>query len=294
MYSLNYSSIPSRALRKMVNFPRNAYFRNRNSIPYISGDAFADSADFQAFSPKFRKRENQYSIISDAQVIFCPSHMIEQFIEDFGSTVTARILILGNSDREFYDLNFKFPRSVKHVFAQNIHFPNSSFVTAIPIGIENVRLNMNGHTKLLTRSVQDSDSKILIGPFGMTHAERIELQVLRNSGNRQFSYIETRLSPSDYSKLAQSHSFIAAPRGNGVDTHRLWETLYRGSIPIVRDSAWLKNFDFIQRFSIKVNSWELEEILTSVENRKVKFFNPSEIPELWWPYWQDLIKSKFE
>lgn len=294
MYRLNYSSIPARALRRVVNFPRIAYFRNRNSIPYISGDAFADSADFQAFYPKFRKRGNQYSTISDAQVIFCPSHMIEQFIEDFGATVTAQILILGNSDREFYNLNFKFPRSIKHVFAQNIHFPNSSFVTAIPIGIENVRLNVNGHTKLLKRSVQDPDSKILIGPFGMTHDERIELQILRNSGNQRISYIETRLSPSDYSKLAQSHSYIAAPRGNGVDTHRLWETLYRGSIPIVRDSAWLKNFDFIQRFSIKVNSWELDEMLTSVESRKVKFFNPSEIPELWWPYWQDLIKSKFE
>lgn len=294
MYNLNYSSIPARALRKVVNLPRNAYFRNRNSIPYISGDAFADSADFQAFPPKFRIRKNQYSFISDAQVIFCPSHFIEQFIEDFGATVTARILILGNSDRDLYDLNFKFPKSIKHVFAQNMHFPNSSFATAIPIGIENLRYNMNGHTKLLTPSVQDLDSKILIGPFGMTHAERIELQVLRNTGNQRVSYIETRLSPSDYSKIAQSHSFIAAPRGNGVDTHRLWETLYRGSIPLVRDSAWLKNFDFIQKFLIKVNSWELEEILTSVENHKVKFFIPSEIPELWLPYWLDLIKSKFE
>jgi hypothetical protein len=28
--------------------------------------------------------------------------------------------------------------------------------------------------------------------------------------------------------------FVFCPRGNGIDTHRLWETLYMGSIPIVK------------------------------------------------------------
>lgn len=36
----------------------------------------------------------------------------------------------------------------------------------------------------------------------------------------------------------RNHQFVLCPRGGGVDTHRLWETLYMGSIPIVeRDSA---------------------------------------------------------
>lgn len=37
---------------------------------------------------------------------------------------------------------------------------------------------------------------------------------------------------------ARNHSFVLCPRGNGIDTHRLWEALYMGSIPIViRDIA---------------------------------------------------------
>lgn len=32
----------------------------------------------------------------------------------------------------------------------------------------------------------------------------------------------------------RNHSYVLCPRGNGIDTHRLWETLYMGSIPIVR------------------------------------------------------------
>ena len=36
----------------------------------------------------------------------------------------------------------------------------------------------------------------------------------------------------------RSHTFVLCPRGNGIDTHRLWETLYMGSIPVVvYDSA---------------------------------------------------------
>ena len=27
---------------------------------------------------------------------------------------------------------------------------------------------------------------------------------------------------------------VAAPRGNGLDTHRLWEALYLGCVPIVQ------------------------------------------------------------
>ena len=38
----------------------------------------------------------------------------------------------------------------------------------------------------------------------------------------------------EFLRAIRNHKFVACPRGNGVDTHRLWETLYMGSIPIVR------------------------------------------------------------
>lgn len=41
----------------------------------------------------------------------------------------------------------------------------------------------------------------------------------------------------------RNHTFVLCPRGNGIDTHRLWETLYMGSIPIMKrdiaHSGWL-------------------------------------------------------
>jgi len=36
-----------------------------------------------------------------------------------------------------------------------------------------------------------------------------------------------------YLQEIKSSKFVLCPRGNGIDTHRIWETLYMGSIPIV-------------------------------------------------------------
>jgi hypothetical protein len=53
---------------------------------------------------------------------------------------------------------------------------------------------------------------------------------------------------------ARNHSFVLCPRGNGVDTHRLWETLYMGSIPVViRDVA---HSDWTDLPILFVDSWE--------------------------------------
>jgi hypothetical protein len=36
-----------------------------------------------------------------------------------------------------------------------------------------------------------------------------------------------------YLTMLGSHDFVVCPRGNGLDTHRLWETIYMGGIPVV-------------------------------------------------------------
>lgn len=53
---------------------------------------------------------------------------------------------------------------------------------------------------------------------------------------------------------ARNHDFVLCPRGNGVDTHRLWETLYMGSIPIVISD--IAHTDWNDLPILFVNSWE--------------------------------------
>lgn len=39
---------------------------------------------------------------------------------------------------------------------------------------------------------------------------------------------------AQYKQELLDHKFVLCPRGNGVDTHRLWEALYCGVIPVVK------------------------------------------------------------
>ena len=46
--------------------------------------------------------------------------------------------------------------------------------------------------------------------------------------------LQTYEGREQYCKDIRNHLFVLAPRGNGWDTHRLWETIYLGSVPIVQ------------------------------------------------------------
>jgi hypothetical protein len=56
-----------------------------------------------------------------------------------------------------------------------------------------------------------------------------------------------------YLQSIRNHTFVACPRGNGIDTHRLWETLYMGSIPIVKKD--LAHSDWLDLPILWIDDW---------------------------------------
>jgi hypothetical protein len=86
----------------------------------------------------------------------------------------------------------------------------------------------------------------------------------------------------------RNHSFTLCPRGNGLDTHRLWETLYMGGIPIVRcengysafkdlpicfiDSWNDVNQDFLEKEKarIKNEKWNMDKLKVGYWIEKIK------------------------
>jgi hypothetical protein len=59
---------------------------------------------------------------------------------------------------------------------------------------------------------------------------------------------------AQYIQALRSHPFCLAPRGNGIDTHRIWECLYAGCIPIVHRVIAFKDFSDLPIFFI--DRWE--------------------------------------
>ena len=65
----------------------------------------------------------------------------------------------------------------------------------------------------------------------------------------------------------KKHDFILCPRGNGIDTHRLWESLYMGSIPIVKKDIAFQEFADLPICFIDDWSDISEEFLKGEKNR---------------------------
>ena len=87
----------------------------------------------------------------------------------------------------------------------------------------------------------------------------------------------------------KSSKFVFCPRGNGIDTHRLWETLYMGSYPIVKYENAHQLFTDLPILFIK--DWN--DIDEDFLNRKYEEFNNTNwnLDKLKLSYWLDFIKK---
>jgi hypothetical protein len=249
--------------------------RNSTSLPYISGDGFKALAQGQTNS-----------------LFFCKSESLEDSLQILADIGQDFVLIAGNSDRDFELMPPKVPKNLRRLYLQNSFVSDSNVIRTLPIGIENLRHSTNGLPKRLESKLGflSKRNQILIGPFGETHAERAQLLNLEVS--RNLTVISQRLSPRMYSKVASEFKFVACPRGNGVDTHRVWESLYRGSIPIVLDTTWSQSLDYLGLPIIRIPAWTVDNLVKVLD--KYSNFVP-EIPQnleyLWIDAWEKLFRE---
>lgn len=87
----------------------------------------------------------------------------------------------------------------------------------------------------------------------------------------------------------RSSKFVFCPRGNGVDTHRIWETLYMGSIPIVKYEKTHHMFTDLP--ILFIDDWDVisEEFLN---HKYLEIINSGwNMDKLKISYWMEFIKK---
>lgn len=89
----------------------------------------------------------------------------------------------------------------------------------------------------------------------------------------------------------RNSEFVLCPRGNGIDTHRLWETLYMGSIPIViYDETVHKLFTDLPILFIREWGEVTYEFL--IQKREEMLSKTWNLEKLKIRYWLDFIREK--
>lgn len=108
--------------------------------------------------------------------------------------------------------------------------------------------------------------------------------LLKAFRNYDWVFIDSpSLDKAQYLKNLQEFAFVLCPWGNGVDNHRIWETLYAGSIPVVKYHQTFSHLESLPIYFVNNYREINKENLTSwYKNNDINKFNIEKLDFTWW------------
>lgn len=173
-----------------------------------------------------------------ATVLFVYTHLLEYFRLYIAPCLQQPfVLITHNSDHGvgLQDLDLLNHPHLAQWWAQNAEIAHAR-LSALPIGLANRQWGAHKLDQLMAAAQGIRKDRLLYANVAPTHATRVQaLQAaLQVPGVTQESGLDY---PAYLASMAR-HRFCLCPRGNGMDTHRLWEALYLDCIPIIVRADW--------------------------------------------------------
>lgn len=215
---------------------------------------------------------DRLNYINQYNKIFVFSHDLNDFYSKFN--IKNKIIITHNSDHEISTIN----DDAQMHYAQNCLITHPKLIP-LPIGIEN---NQWFDHKIFNkvRAMNILKTKHVYFFFNLnTHPSRYYCyQQLKDK-----LVWNTKKNKEDYFIELASHKYAICPRGNGLDTHRIWECLYLNVIPIIIDADDLHisnlpiiilkdwaEFD-INNLEISFKNQQLNKITAGYYNKLINF-----------------------
>jgi hypothetical protein len=230
--------------------------------------------------------------VSSAKSIFIPGEKFAEFLESAGEYIIARTLVTGNSDQNFVE-PIELPSSVSIWLCQNNGILNMENVRTLPIGIENLRLGRSGLTKYFKPHRETAQiDRVLVPPMSPTNDIRLPTIFEAMKRPDIFEVRRTLVAEKVYFSMTRDFRFILCLEGNGFENHRIWETLYQGSFPVMFNSTWSKSLKYLCLPILFIDSLdEIDKDLLKDFASKNSDFKPNKMDTLWIPYWKRIIQQ---
>jgi hypothetical protein len=269
---------------------------------YISGEKFTEVCDLLLHDESWLTNEdrisknlnNIFNLKKDNIIIYCRPNFVSYLSQimrtyNFDKKI---ILITHNSD---YSIDY-MDEKIYLQYSQNVNI-NSDKIYSLPIGLENsynfpdIKKIEKMRKKILeeksiknmvymnhTIATNISERKPLYDMFGDVEYFTVEWD--KNNGIDFESYLDN----------IYNHKFVISPRGNGIDTHRTWECLYLGTIPIEKRNSNNKYYEGELPICF-VNDWaEINQDFLNSEYDRIKN-STWNLDMLKFDYWKKLIKK---
>ena len=211
----------------------------------------------------------------------------------------VQVLVSGHSDYCIDDSYIDILNSprLSNWFCQNKNINHPKLI-AIPLGITNRdepatrgRHKIIGNTDRIFSVSQEpkpnTDSQLAYLNITISNFPE-ERQHIADAfaGKHWVTYCDPDISEEGHEEFLRSihrHKFVFAPRGNGLDTHRLWECLYLRTIPIVKRHVSMRDFEDLP--ILFVDEWTdvTEEYLQHIYDKMMQTeYNMEKITMNYW------------
>lgn len=269
-------------------------------MDFITGEKFYSVADF-IYSSDVRSNDDyngsintfNISMLKDINIVYLHTSYKDSFFELIRHLDNKFIVVTHNSDINISNID-NLPKNVIKWYSQNVNFIDDR-LESLPIGLENSRWfpEIGKKDKIISKLQTEKTYKnLLYMNFNVNTNVNVRMNVFNILRNNNFTTIDMRTNGQNFDNYIDNvynHKFVVCPEGNGIDTHRKWETLYLNSIPIEKRNI---NNSFYEDLPIcLVDSWEeiTESFLNLEYNRIVnKIWS---LDKLKMEYWSKKIKS---
>jgi hypothetical protein len=259
------------------------------SYPYISGDSFRALADhvLDETNPMIDPGE-----VTAGQVLFVSTYYLSLFFDRVRPGIRVPYkLITHNADLPVDESRLQYiDERMLAWFALNNKVVHPK-VVPMPIGLENKYLQANGRTAVFNRIrneivQQEKLNRIAFG-FSIRTNEVERRPAFQYLTHHPLCDELKRMPNPAYLRRLAGYKFLAAPPGNGIDTHRVWEALYLHVVPIVKRSPAMTYFENLGLPIWQIEDWcELDRVDSRVlGDRYVDMSNKFEASPLFMDYW---------
>jgi len=228
---------------------------------------------------KFKLKEND--------IVFCNTHFVKSLfilLKDIKGLKNIK-LITHQTDipitGKLYDTK---PGCISEWYSINIDTSEKN-LTAIPLGVSNDYSPKNPKYAEFNqiKNIESKENKIYLNfEINTNRRERFKLYDLFK--NNDFFVLENpNLNMNDYLQKLNKNLFILCPWGNGYDSHRFWESIYVGSIPITKKHITYEAASLLPHIQIdNYRDIDYEKINNLKSNFDKSKFDYNKLTIDWW------------
>lgn len=269
----------------------------------IQGDKFENIGNF-TYSPEvkssgdYSRLPNTFDIdrcIEYNRCIIYTHTFYAKYLFDVLRKINHEFIVVTHNCDE--NVNYPPPDNVIKWYTQNLNISHDK-MKPIPIGLENDRwfVDINKKDKMIKKSEE---------PRHHYNLAYMNFSINTNPSKRtqpyqlfkEKSWVTTDMGTNgtnfdQYIDNVYNHKFVICPEGNGIDTHRFWETLYMGSIPIVKRNILAEElYSYFPVLIVDnwedVSEWLLNKEYDEIERIKSTYDGDQEM--LTFEYWKNKI-----